>query len=666
MRRAFALAALVTLAAAGASADELCPAAGSPVQAEAVSRRLASADGAGTPALGAFVDHDTIYVLMPRGPTVVVPPDIAALYRGQVPSDSATVLIFAATPAAIPGGRTGAVWTLDTGLVIVPGAAVSGVTSFAHRDRSYVFLAGDGRHPAPTCLAPGVTLLPSVAGIALRTALPATTAHAGSEAVIEAGGRVVLISPCCAERPEPHDPDPRRVLDAAAFTRHVEGERFFGPGGWRGDWTAAALDAHARLRAGDLDEARAALGDVRRRLGERVSPLLALLHDLLEIGRSATGALPAAGAEATIREERARLQTAHAIVKACRARDFSILRRQRLAFVEVLPPPETLPPPLAARLALCEAEYLLALGEPRAALARLRSPDAPNEGAAAVHRLILDAAALRRAGQAELARFAEARLAEGLDDPAGPPDLRAVEAHLRGEGALDAELVLRLVLDRQRTFGDYRLDFRLVSGAVSSLAPEALVERLDGLQAFAARAPEPALTLALHRLAARRIVAALAAGDPHVAARNLAALDFIRQAAGRREFADFRRDLTLAHADLALHAGLGGEAGAALGAALAAWPAGEPIDDRHVAWLERLLRRYGALRDSESADGGGEDLLGAMRPANDALAAMQARVRHDRERDAVAAAVPQKDAWETLTAAERQLFERMRTLRLTP
>jgi hypothetical protein len=663
---AIALALVAAFAAGTACADEPCLQAGPPDQAETISRRLASADGVGTAALGAFVARGTIYVLLPRGPTVVIPPDVSGLYRGQVPADAATILMFAAEPARAASGSGRSFWRIDReGLVVVPRAAVAGVVSFGHRGQSYVFLAGGGRQAAPACLAPGLTMLPSTGGIAFLTEAAPKIIHSGSEAVIEAGSMKALVSPCCTEEPQARGLDPRHLLDESAYTRHVESERFFGPHTWRDDWTSAALDAHARLRAGDLDEARAALGDVRRRLGDAASPAIVLLHDLLHLDRIASGSAPAAEPAATVREDRARLRTAHVTVAACRSRDFTLLRRQRLAFVEVFPPPELLAPPLAARLALCEAEYLLDIGETRAALARLRSPDAPAEGAGAVHRLILDIVALRRAGQGELAAFAAGRLHDMLDDPAGPPDLRASASYLSADHELDPRLVLRLILDRQQTFGDYRLDFRLVAAATTTVQPAEIVPHLDALRRFAARAPDPALSLAIIRLVARRLTGALASADPGAAAAPLAVLDFVRHAASRAELTDLRSDLVLARAELSLHAGLDEDARAALLDILESWPAGERLDETRKAWLDRLLRRYATLLQAQPA-ARFDDPLWLLRPANESVAALLVRARHDMERDAVARAVLDRNAWEALPQGERRLFERLRKLRLEP
>lgn len=658
------LAAFFAVASGAVRAAEPCPAIGISEEAETIARRLAGGDGAATHALGSFADGDTLFVLMPRGPALVIPPDIAAQYRGQIATDSASVLMFSATVRIVtPKTSLPPVWSFDqSGLIIVPQSTVTDIATFAHRGRSYVFLSGQSRHSVATCLTQDLTLLPSRTGLAIR-ALPTTRAsHVGSEAIIESGSATLLVSPCCAERPTATDLDPRRALDAAAFAAHVEGARFFGPGGWRANWTSAALDAHARLRAGDLDEARAALADIRRGRGSYAPPAIVLLHELLQIDRIATGSMPLSGPEPTVREEKARLRTAHAVLAACRSRDFSALRSQRLAFVEVLPPPETLPPPLAAGLALCEAEYLLQIGEPRAAVARLRGRDAPTEGPAAVYRLILDATALRRTGQTELANFATARLREALDDPTGPPDLRAFEAYLRSDVALDPALVLRIVLDRQKTFGDFRLDFRLVSAAMDMVDTGELVLRLDAVQTAAARASEAALGLALRRRAARRLIEALAAAEPAAAIRPLLALDFVRRASQHPEFIDLARDLTLARTDLALHAGLDQEAGSELTAVLSGWLPGDPLAGYQRAWLGRLLRRHHALQaiSAGSATGGA---IWRTRLANESIATLRDEVRRDLERESVEAAVEKDGA---IAPTERGLFDRLRTLRFSP
>lgn len=662
------LTALLAVAAGAAWANEPCPAVGISEEAATIAQRLAEGDSTATHALGSFADGDTIFVLMPRGPALIIPPDVSARHRGQIAADSASVLTFSAT-ARLPkaNAKPSPVWAFDqAGLIIVPRTAVAGIITFAHRGYTYVFLSGETRHSTAACAISGVTLLPSSAGLAIRTSSSAVkTSLTGSEAVIETAAATILVSPCCAERPALSDLDPRRVLDAAAFTAHVEGARFLGPGGWRTNWTSAALDAHARLRAGDLDEARAALAGIRHGRGSSASPAIGLLYELLHVDRMATGNVPAAGPEPTVREERARLRTAHAVLAGCRSNDFSALRPQRLAFIEVLPPSETLPPALAASLALCEAEYLLQLGEPRAAVARLRARDAPTEGPAAVYRLILDAAALRRAGQADLAKFVAARLAEALDDPAGPPDLRRYEPYLRTDVPLDPALVLRTAFDRRRTFGDFRLDFRLVSAATATADTGELVLRLDALRAMAARATEPALGLALCRLAARRLVAALAADEPAAAIRPLLALVFVRQIAQVKEFADFARDLALALSDLTLHAGLRREAGDVLVETLANWPPSEPLEGRQRDWLERLLRRYHALQATAGA-AEAESTLWRKHLPNDAIAALRDKIRRDLEREVVVEAVVEKDLWRLISPSERSLFDRLRTLRFDP
>ena len=660
------LTALLAVAAGAAWANEPCPTVGISEEAATIARRLAEGDSTATRALGSFADGDTIFVIMPRGPALIIPPDVYASHRGQIAADSASVLTFSAT-ARLPMAKAepSPVWGLDqAGLIIVPQTAVAGIITFTHRGYTYIFLSGETRHSTAACAISGVTLLPSRAGIAIRLSSSAVkTSLTGSEAVIETAAATILVSPCCAERPALSDLDPRRVLDAAAFTAHVEGARFLGPGGWRTNWTSAALDAHARLRTGDLDEARAALVSIQH--AGSASPAIGLLYELLHVDRMATGNVPAAGPEPTVREERARLRTAHAVLAGCRSNDFSALRPQRLAFIEVLPPSETLPPALAASLALCEAEYLLQLGEPRAAVARLRARDAPTEGPGAVYRLILDAAALRRAGQADLAKFVAARLAEALDDPAGPPDLRRYEAYLRTDVPLDPALVLRTALDRRRTFGDFRLDFRLVSAATATAVTGELVLHLDALRAMAARATEPALGLALRRVAARRLVAALAADEPAAAIQPLLALDFVRQIAQVNEFGDFARDLALAHSDLTLHAGLRREAGEVLVEILANWPPGEPLERRQRDWLERLLRRYHALQATAGATEA-ESALWRKNLPNDTIADLRDKVRRDLESEVVVEAVVEKDLWRLISPAERSLFDRLRTLRFDP
>lgn len=657
---------LAVVAAGAAQAKDGCGGAAAPERVDSLVRHLAATEGTGTHPIGAFSDGETIFVLLPRGPAMVVPPDIAALYRGRIAAESATVLMFAAPPAKTAAQGEPDVWRLEqAGVIVVPRVTVTETAAFAHGGRSYVFLAGEGGQAATGCLAHDVALLPSRGGIAVRTLTAAKTTQIGSEAIVEAGATTVLVSPCCTERPTAREIDSRRILDASTFTAHVEGARFDRPGGWRANWAAAALDAHERLRLGDLDEARAALADIRRRHNDTVSPAVVLLHELLQIDRPAVGVAPAAGPDPSVREERARLRTAHAVIAACRSRDFSALRRQRLAFVEVLPPPEALPPPLAARLALCEAEYLLQIGEARAAVARLRGPDAPSEGAAALYRLVLDVAALRGAGQAELAAFAVTRLAEALDDPAGPVDLRPFHAYLTAGPGLDPALVLRVVLDRQRSFGEYRLDFRLLTGALAKTGIGELVPRLDALRAFAARAPEPALSLAIHRLAARRLAEALAGADPDAATRPLLTLDFVRQTSRRVELADLARDLALAQCDLALQAGLDAEARKILTELLTGWPAGEPVDVGRRDWLGRLLRRQMSLAAAPGTTAFDEPLWQA-RLANETVAAIRNSVRRELEHEAVVHAVAAKEAQDGVPPAERRLFERLRNLRLDP
>jgi len=338
------------------------------------------------------------------------------------------------------------------------------------------------------------------------------------------------------------------------------------------------------------------------------------------------------------------------------------LQAQRLSFIEVLPPSESLPPALAASLALCEAEYLLTIGEPRAAIARLRGRDAPTEGPAAIYRLVLDATALRRAGQLELAKFAAARLMDALDDIGGPPDLRPYETYLRTDVPLDPALVLRTLFERQRSFGDFRLDFRLLSTAIAALDMEELVLRLDGIQTAAARTPNTALDFALRRVVVRRLIAALAAGEPATVNRPLVALDFVRRLLRSAEFNDLTQDLSLASSELALQAGLHREAGSLLSDTLASWPAGQPLEGQQRAWLKRLLQRYHALQALMIPSDSQADLWD-RRLANDAVAALRKEVRHDLERQTVEAAVENDGS---IPPGERRLLERLRKLRFDP
>lgn len=657
------LAALLTVA-SGTVQAETCPAIGRSKQAEFISGRLSGGDGAGMRALGSFADGDTIFVLMPRGPALVIPPDIAAQHRGQIVTDAASILLFSASERIVASKSIPPpVWSLDKPrLIIVPQSTVTGIVGFAHRGRSYVFLAGESPHSVATCLTQDLKLLPSHAGLAIQAPPTVKASHIGSEAVVESGSVMLLVSPCCAKRPTATEFDPRRALDHETFVAHVEGDRFLGPGDWRVNWASAALDAHARLLDGDLDEARAAFSDIRRARGQHTAPAILLLHELSQIDRLAIGTPPLSSSGPTVREEKARLRTAHAVLDACRSRDFTALQAQRLSFTEVLPPSESLPSALAASLALCEAEYLLKIGEPRAAVARLRGRDAPTDGPAAIYRLVLDATALRRAGQLELAKFAAARLMDALDDIGGPPDLRPYETYLRTDVPLDPALVLRTLFERQRSFGDFRLDFWLLSTAIAAVDMEELVLRLDGIRTAAARTPNTALDFALRRVAVRRLIAALAAGEPATVNRPLVALDFVRRLLRSAEFKDLTHDLSLASADLALQAGLHREAGSLLSDTLASWPAGEPLEGQQRAWLKRLLQRYHALQALMIPSDSRADLWD-RRLANDAVAALRKEVRHDLERQTVEAAVENDGS---IPPGERRLLERLRKLRFDP
>ena len=112
---------------------------------------------------------------------------------------------------------------------------------------------------------------------------------------------------------------------------------------------------------------------------------------------------------------------------------------------------------------------------------------------------------------------------DALDDIGGPPDLRPYETYLRTEVPLDPALVLRTLFERQRSFGDFRLDFQLLSTAIAALDMEELVLRLDGIRTAAARTPDPALDFALRRVVVRRLIAALAAGESATVNRPLVA-----------------------------------------------------------------------------------------------------------------------------------------------
>jgi hypothetical protein len=623
---------------------------------------LADTRGAGVSPIGAFIDGERLFVLMPGGAMVVVPPDIADVYLGRVTAARTVALMFKAPSE--PEGRKAPrqpVWRLEN-LTIVRAPPVIDALQFESDSSSYTFLATSPGRLGSSCPDPQLTILPSQNGIAVRSTTALTIETVGSEAIVTPDhGSPILLSGCCQTPPSLVDTDPRLAFDQTEFQRQIESDRFF-RGDFRRDWTPAAADAFRMIKRGDLEEAKQSLALVRRRIGDEVSPIVTFLNDLIRIADppdTETTPLP----PPTVRESAARLRAAREVISACRRHDFTKLAGRRISFAEVLPPAASMPPRIAAAAARCEAEYLLAIGEIREGLSRLRGPEwRVGSETEDIRYLLLNTLLLERASQDDLAEFARRRLGAALQNSLASVDLRPYDRYFQFDRMFGPEAVFRHVVERRLSFGDDRIDAEALAQAVNDAPISVLVRQLPALTQLRDRLADPALTGFVQRRLVSRIVTALAPRSTDA----LAPTDKLELTSGLRTMeadallADRLPAIRVSIARALLELGLADDAGGIL-AELLAQPVTEDIVRATVPeLLETYFRLKGALLGRPAFDDPLWKLTVADPLVSSAVASTRERLETEVVRGALTGSVDPGSA-----PAESTLRERIHRLELT-
>lgn len=556
---------------------------------------LSGRSGAARQPIAVFADGETLFVVYERLATIVVPPPLAGAYIGTLNTTTTTTVLLRRQRGG-PFVTAQSAQLRDSGALRVVGVARSDDFSLIPRgDTLYLVVPGAAGNLAGTCIDARLALLPARDAAVFRLPATARVRQLGDEIAVDGVGPALLVTACCnfeTIRPDDIDLDPRQIVDGERFLRYVAAERFRDPR-LDTDWTAAARIAHDVFMQGRSREASQVLARLATIPAAAEAPGIALLADLTGLSGLGENFPPT---PSSVRESRARIGLAREILGACRSGDLDAIAGLRLGFAELLPDLRSLPPDTATRLLICEAQRLALLGDPRAALTRLRAPDRPAGIEDTPLWLAMDLWLLERVGQEELAGFRRSRLRALVgENPAGI-DLRGMERFATPGTLLGHDFTVEFLLAQRGSFGDARIDAATLTTALRNLPAARLAPLLGRLGSWRAAADAPALAARIDRVIGRRMIAA---DDADLAGSPIDAYQLARLLAAAPHLADLGRALELVAAESAATAGLVGEARRELAEfAARAGGADAPLLPRFARAIDRYVSAQRLLDDS--------------------------------------------------------------------
>jgi hypothetical protein len=621
---------------------------------------LSGRSGAARQPIAVFADGEILFVVYERLSTIVVPPALASTYVGTLNTATTTTVL-------LRRQRGGPLVTAqgpqlrDNGALKVVGVTRSDDFTLVPRgDDIYLVVPGMAGNLAGGCIDARVALLPARNAAVFRLPATARVRQLGDEIAVDGIGPALLVTACCnfeTIRPDDIDLDPRQIVDGERFLRYVAAERFRDPR-LDTDWTAAARIAHDVFMQGRSREASQVLARLATIPAAAGAPGIALLADLTGLSGGVVEPFPPT--PSSVRESRARIGLAREILGACRSGDLDAIAGLRLGFGELLPDLRSLPPDTATRLLICEAQRFALLGDPRAALTRLRAPDRPAGIEDTPLWLAMDLWLLERVGQEELAGFRRSRLRALVgENPAGI-DLRGMERFAAPGALLGDDFTVEFLLAQRGSFGDARIDAATLTTALRNLPAARLAPLLGRLGSWRAAAEAPALAARIDRVIGRRMIAA---DDADLAGSPIDAYQLARLLAAAPHLADLGRALELVAAESAATAGLVGEARRELAEfATRAGGADRPLLPRFARAIDRYVSAQRLLDDSLIA----ADPIWSIAATDGATRATLAERRAATLAGLVGDAVLADPERSGADMPELRILERLRRLRAAP